>query len=88
VINAETYAQTHTCCVQIAEIEGRELIIKDPPHLSSHPNRISEKEQFWHEERRMKVRGYAKVPGHQELHELPGNIKNLQQCVGTKGWQR
>jgi len=42
----------------MAELEGRELIINTLPQLSRHPNGIREKEQFWLEERRKRVRRY------------------------------
>jgi hypothetical protein len=34
-------------CGETAELEGRELIIITPPHLSRHPKGIREEERFW-----------------------------------------
>ena len=42
--------------VKWRELEGREPIINTPPLLSRHPKRIREKERFWLEERRKRVR--------------------------------
>ena len=38
------------------ELEGREPIINTPPLLLQHPKGIREKERFWLEERRKRVR--------------------------------
>jgi len=43
-------------CGETAELEGRLAIISTPPHLSRNPKGIREKEQFWLEERRKRVR--------------------------------
>jgi len=40
----------------MTELECRELIINTPPHLLWHPKGIREKERFWLEERRKRVR--------------------------------
>jgi len=45
-------------CGETAELEGREPIVNTPPHLSRHPKGIREKERFWLEERRKRVRRY------------------------------
>jgi len=45
-------------CGETMELDGREPTINAPPHLSRHPNGIHEKEQFWLEERRNRVRRY------------------------------
>jgi hypothetical protein len=46
------------CCGETTELEGREPTINAPPHLSRHPNGLREKERFWLEERRKRVRRY------------------------------
>jgi hypothetical protein len=40
------------------EVESREPTVNTPPHLSRHPNGIHEKERFWFEEGRNRVRKY------------------------------
>jgi len=45
------------------ELEGRELSINTPPHLSGHPIGIHDKEQFWLEQRRNPVRRYDTTRG-------------------------
>jgi hypothetical protein len=41
------------------ELEGREPIVYTLPHLSRHPKGFREKERFWLEERRKRVRRYV-----------------------------
>jgi hypothetical protein len=41
----------------MAELEGIEPIINTPPHLLRHAKGIREKERFWLQERRKRVRG-------------------------------
>jgi len=43
--------------VKSRELEGREHIINTPLLLSRHPKTIGEKERFWLEELRKRVRG-------------------------------
>jgi hypothetical protein len=45
-------------CGETTELEGREPFINTPPHLSRHPKGIRNKERFWLEERRKRVRRY------------------------------
>jgi len=45
-------------CGETAELEGREPTVNTPPHLSRHPKGIREKERFWLEERRKRVKRY------------------------------
>jgi len=75
-------------CGETAELEGSEPIINTPPHLPRHPKGMREKERFWLEERRKRVRGYDRVPSREEPHKLRGSMKTRQECVGTKSWER
>jgi len=45
-------------CGETMQLEGREPTINTTPHLSQHPKGIHEKEQFWFEEWRNRVRRY------------------------------
>jgi hypothetical protein len=71
-------------CGETAELEGREPIVITPLHLSRYPKGIREKERFWLEERRKRVRGYDKQPGREEPHKLRGYMKTRQECVGPR----
>ena len=72
---------TRSHCGATVEIEGRLPIINTPPHLAWHPKGILEKEWFWLEERRKRVRGYEGKPGHDEPHKLHRSMKAWQECV-------
>jgi hypothetical protein len=50
--------RTGTRCGETAELEDRVPNVNTPPHLSRHPKGIREKERFWLEERRKRVRRY------------------------------
>jgi len=45
-------------CGETLELEDSEPIINMLPHLSRHPERIHEKERFWLEVHRKRVRRY------------------------------
>jgi len=45
-------------CGEMTELEGRDATMNTPPHLSRHPDRNGDKEWFWLEERRKRVRIY------------------------------
>jgi hypothetical protein len=49
-------------CGETMELEGREPIINTLLHLSRHINGIHEKESFWFEDRRHRVRRYDTTP--------------------------
>jgi len=57
------------------ELEGRQPIINILPHLAWHLKGIHEKERFWLEDCRKRVRGYEGIPGHDEPHTLRGSMK-------------
>jgi len=67
------------------ELEGRQPIINTSSHLAWYPKRIREKEWFYLEEGRKRVRGYGGIPGHDEPHKLLGSMKAQQE---TKSWER
>jgi len=62
-------------------VEGRQPIIKPPPHLTWDLNGILEKGRFWFEEHRKRVRGFERIPGHDEPHKLRGSMNAWQECV-------
>ena len=72
---------TRSQFAEMVELEGRQPIINTLPHLAKHPKRILEKEPFWLEERRKRVRGYDGIPGHDEPHQLRGSINAWQECM-------
>jgi len=72
---------TRSRCGEMVELEGRQPIINTPPHLTWHPKGILEKERFLLEERRKRVRGYAGIPGHDELHKLRGSMNAWKECM-------
>jgi hypothetical protein len=49
------------------------------PHLSRHPNGISEEDWFWLEERRKRVRGNDRGPSREEPHKLRGSTNSRKQ---------
>jgi len=71
-------------CGETAELEGREPFDITLLHLSLHSKGIREKERFWIEEWRNRVRGYDKLPSHEEPHKLRGSRKTRQECMGPR----
>jgi hypothetical protein len=71
------YGYIQERCGKPMELEGTEPIINTLPHLSQHQKGIREKERFWLEERRKRVRGYDRVPGREELHNCV-DLRNLE----------
>jgi len=62
-------------CVETSELEGRELTINTPPHLSQHPHRIHNNEHYWFEEHRNWVRRYDATWHWRSMH-LRGSMKS------------
>jgi hypothetical protein len=55
-------------CGETTELEDRGPIANTPPHLSRHPMGIREKERFWLEDHKKRVREYEMVPGREVPH--------------------
>ena len=72
---------TWSWCGEALELEGRQPIIKTPPHVAWHPKGIREKERFWLEVRRERVTGCEWLPSHDEPHKLHGSMKDRQECM-------
>jgi len=75
---------TRSRCGEMVELERRQPIINIPPHLTWRLKAILEKEWFWLEERRNRVRGYDRIPGHDEPHKLRGSMKAREECVRAR----
>jgi len=65
------------------ELESRQLIINTPLQLTWHPMAVREKEQFWLEKHRKRVRGYEWLTGHDEPQKLHGSPNAQQECMRT-----
>jgi len=65
-------------CGDMVELEDRLPVINSLAHLVWHPKGILENEQFWLEESRNMVRGYAVVPSHEKQHKL---------CESMNAWK-
>jgi len=63
------------------ELEDRLPIIVTPPHLTWSPKGLLEMEWFRLEEHRKRVRGYERIPGHDEPHTLRAPMNASQECV-------
>ena len=53
---------------ETAESEGILYISNTPPHIAYHPKCFFEEEPFWLEGYRKSVRGYERIPGHDDPH--------------------
>ena len=72
---------TGSQCGETMELDARQPIMNTLPHVAWHPKGIFEKELFWLEEHRNRVRHYERMPGHHEPHTLCGSKKALQECM-------
>jgi len=61
--------------------EGRQPIINTPLHLACHSKRILEKEWFWLNKHRKRVRGYEGIPGQDEPHKFRGSVNAWHKSV-------
>jgi len=73
--------------VKCWSLEGGQPIINTPLHLGWHLKGIPDKEQFWLEECRKRVRGYDGIQGHDEPHKLCGSTKAYQECMPPSAWK-
>jgi len=83
ISSVHIYQPPHRRCDETTELDCREPIINTPPHLYWHPKGIHEKEQFWLEEHRKRVRRYDTLPGHGEPHKLRGSMKKCAKPPST-----
>jgi hypothetical protein len=60
-------------------MQGRQPIINTPPHLAWHPKGIREKERFWLEKRRKRVRGSTQIAW---IYDSSARVHE------TKSWER
>jgi len=72
---------TRSRCGEALELQGRQPIMKTPPHLAWHPKGIRENERFWLEDHRKRVRGSEGIPSDNEPHKLCGSMKAQQECM-------
>jgi len=66
-------------CGETLELEGRQRIINTLPHLAWHPKGIRQKQRFWLEERRKRVRGSTQIA---QIYECLARVHE------TKSWER
>jgi hypothetical protein len=66
------------------ELEGRQPIINTPLHLASHSNRILEKELWWIEEGRRRVKVHEETSVHDGPHKLRGPMIARHGCVSPR----
>jgi len=72
---------TRLLCGAMVELEGGQPIIDTAPHLEWHPKVRLENERFCLVELRNRVRGYQRIPSHDEPHILQGSMNAWQECL-------
>lgn len=65
----------------MTELEGIKPISNLLLHLACHVKRTHGKEQYWLEERRMRVSDYERLPGHDESYQLRESMTTSHECM-------
>jgi hypothetical protein len=68
---------TESCCCKPVELQGRQPVIINPPHISWNPNVSLHKGLFSLEEYKKRVSGVAVIPGHNKRHKLYWSMNAL-----------